>query len=449
MNPLHDRTSSPRRDNGYVRVRALNYGRRASERRKGRERMNNGFSMTGLLRQRGDGRPRVTFIELFFDLVFVFAITQLSHHLLENLTLHGALQTLLLLLAVWRAWIDTAWFTNWFDPDRRPVRLTLIAAMLVSLIMSATLPDAFADRGLTFAAAYVTMQVGRDLFAVAALRDQPSLRLNFQRILCWAVASGVLWLAGALVHDTAREALWLAAVLVDYAAPASGFVTPGLGRSTTRDWTIAGSHLAERCQLFLIVALGESILVTGSTFCDLDHSASVVAALIVAFLGTVTFWWLYFDRSAEAAGEIIAATTDPGRLGRSGYTYFHLPMVAGVIVTAVGDELVITHPTGHADTATIATVVGGPALFLAGHLLFKHAAFGHFSTARPVALFALGILAALGPRISPLALSGIATLVVAAVILSDVRATRRVWQPSPPPAAEPPGDPEAVALEVD
>jgi low temperature requirement protein LtrA len=378
--------------------------------------------LRGLLRGRGDGSSQVTFIELFFDLVYVFAVTQLSHLLLAHLTVHGALQTFLLLSAVWTVWIYTAWFTNWFDPNRRPVRLVLIAVMLLSLIMSAALPEAFGDQGLVFAGAFVAMQVGRSAFVVMASSEQPPLRRNFQRIVCWAVVSGALWLAGGVAEGSTRDLLWLGAVLVDFAAPLCGFFTPRLGRSTTRDWAIAGTHLAERCQLFLIVALGESILVTGATFGELEHSAAVVAAFVVSFLGTVALWWIYFDRGAEAASEVIARMSDPGRLGRSGYTYFHLPMVAGIILTAVGDELTLTHPTGHADAATIATVVGGPALFLAGHLLFKGVTFGHYSVSRPVALVVFAGLAAVGSQLSPLMLSAATALTVAGVVAWDVRA---------------------------
>jgi low temperature requirement protein LtrA len=395
----------------------------------GIEQMMDRFSFPGLLRVPGDGRARVTYVELFFDLVYVFAVTQLSHHLIEHLSLHGAAQTFLLLSAVWTVWIYTAWFTNWLDPDKRAVRLVLIAVMLASLIMSAVLPDAFGDQGLTFAAAFVAMQVGRSAFVIAAAAEQPVLRRNFHRIVCWAVFSGVFWIAGGLAHDRARELLWLTAVLIDYAAPICGFYAFRLGRSSTHEWQISGSHLAERCQLFLIVALGESILVTGATFGELEHTAPVVAALVVAFLGSVALWWVYFDRSAEAAGAVIAAMSDPGRLGRSGYTYFHIPMVAGIIVAAVGDELTIAHPTGHASTATIATVVGGPALFLAGHMLFKSVAFGHFSTSRPVALVALAVLAIVGSELSPLLLSSSALLILGGVIYADTRYNRTVSVP--------------------
>jgi low temperature requirement protein LtrA len=377
----------------------------------------------GLLRDRLQGGQRVTAMELFFDLVYVFAVTQLSHLLLEHLTVHGAAQTLLLLLAVWWAWVYNAWFTNWFDPNRRPVRLVLLGVMLASLIMSASLPQAFGERGLVFAGAYVAMQVGRTGFAVTALRDEPALRRSFQRILAWLLACGMLWLAGGVAHGAAREALWLGAVLLDYAAPAAGFWTPGMGRSQTTDWTISGGHMAERCQLVLIIALGESLLVTGAAFGELAFSGWTVAAFVAAFAGSVALWWVYFDRGAEAAGDVIAGSADPGRLGRSAYTYFHLPMVAGVLVAAVGDELTIAHPTGHASAATVATVLGGPALFLVGHALFKRVVFGRLSVPRLLAIAVLGLLVPVGPALSPLLLSAAATLVVAAVAASDSRTT--------------------------
>jgi low temperature requirement protein LtrA len=327
-------------------------------------------------------------------------------------------------MAVWTAWIYNAWFTNWFDPDRRVVRLVLLGVMLASLLMSASLPEAFGERGLVFAAAYVTMQVGRTVFVIAALGEDPGLRRNFQRILSWLLASGLLWLAGGLAQGTAREALWLAAVVADFTAPACGFYTPGLGRSRTTDWTITGGHMAERCQLFVIIALGESLLVTGTTFGELPLSAVTVAALVVAFAGSVALWWVYFDRSAEDAGEVIARSADPGRLGRSAYTYCHIPMVAGIIVAAVGDELMLAHPGGHAGAATAATVLGGPALFLAGHGAFKRMVFGRVSVPRLLAVLALGGLWPLSPVLSPLLLAAAATLVVAAVAAAAAMAAR-------------------------
>jgi low temperature requirement protein LtrA len=201
----------------------------------------------GLLRARDGGEQPVTALELFFDLVFVFAVTQLSHRLLDHLTFGSALGTLLLLVAVWRAWVDTTWVTNWFDPDRTPVRLLLVTLMLVSLLMSVAIPEAFGERGLMFALAYATIQAGRTAFVVLVLEKSSSLGRNFQRILAWFAIPAVLWVAGGLLEGEARYALWTIAVALEYAGPVAGFWTPGLGRSTTADWTVEGGHFAERC----------------------------------------------------------------------------------------------------------------------------------------------------------------------------------------------------------
>jgi low temperature requirement protein LtrA len=382
------------------------------------------YPLHGLLRGEGERDHQVSSMELFFDLVFVFAVTQLSHLLVEHLDVRGALQTALLLLAMWWAWVDMAWLTNWFDPDRRPVRVMLIGTMVATLIMAVALPQAFAERGLLFAVAFVAMQVGRTAFAVVGTREDPGLHRNFQRILAWQAASGLLWIAGGLASGPPRIIFWVAAVTMDSLGPALGFVTPGLGRSVTRDWHISGEHLAERCKLFLIIALGESILVTGRTFGQLDVTPATLAAFVVAFLGSVALWWVYFDVSFDAAEQMFASSSDPGRLGRFAYTYLHIPMVAGIIVTAVGDELVIAHPFGHATSDTVATVLGGPALFLAGHLLFKRAMFGVWSIPRLAAIAVLGLVAVMGRGWSPLIVAIVTVLIIAAVSWRDTRTIR-------------------------
>jgi low temperature requirement protein LtrA len=173
-----------------------------------------------LLRARDGGEQRVTPLELFFDLVYVFAITQLSHRLLDHLTLSSALETLMLLLVVWGVWVYTAWFTNWFDPNRLAVRLVLVAVMLASLLMSVAIPEAFSERGLMFALAYVAIQVGRTAFTFIALRKSLGgshpLSRNFQRVLYWLVAAGVVWIIGGLLDTEGRYALWGLALAVDF-----------------------------------------------------------------------------------------------------------------------------------------------------------------------------------------------------------------------------------------
>lgn len=377
-----------------------------------------------LLRTRGEEGARVTFFELFFDLVFVFAITQLSHRLLEHLTVRGAAETLLLLLAVWWAWVYTSWATNWFDPDHPAVRLMLVGVMIAGLFMAAMLPDAFGGKAMWFAGAYAAIQVGRTAF-VAVCTRRHELGRTFQRILFWQAVPAALWIGGALVHDhDARAGLWLAAVALEYLAPWHGYATPLLGRSSTAEWTIDGGHMAERCQLFVIIALGESVLVTGATLGAHTPSGPVAAGSVAAFVGTVALWWIYFDHTAEAAAERIASSDDPGRLGRSAYTFIHIVMVAGIIVGAVADELVMAHPGGHVSHGFAAVATGGPALFIAGHALFKRVVFGVFTRARISALLALAVLAVASPLLTPLALHIGAATVVVALALWDVRAYR-------------------------
>jgi low temperature requirement protein LtrA len=178
------------------------------------------YDHAGLLRARDGDEERVTPLELFFDLVYVFAVTQLSHLLLDHLTVRGVLETLMLLLAVWGVWIYTAWFTNWFDPTRLEVRLVLVAVMLASLVMSVAVPEAFGERGLMFALAYVAIQVGRSAFTFIAFRKSLGashpLSRTFQRVLCWFGAAGVLWIIGGLLDAETRYAVWLLALAVDY-----------------------------------------------------------------------------------------------------------------------------------------------------------------------------------------------------------------------------------------
>jgi low temperature requirement protein LtrA len=369
-----------------------------------------------LLRKRVAGHhARVTYVELFFDLVFVFAVTQLSHGLLKHLTLLGALETGLLFLAVWWTWVYTAWATNWLDPERRAVRLMLFVCMLLGLVLSTSLPDAFGERGLIFAGAFVALQVGRALFVLWGVRSDPVLKVNFQRISIWTATAGAVWIAGGLAEGPARLGLWLAALAFEFAGPASSYRTPGLGRSSTHDWNVEGGHFAERFALFMIICLGESILVTGATFAELGWSATVSAAFFTALVGSIAMWWIYFSAHADMASDVIAHSGDSGRIARLSYTYLHIPMVAGVIVAAAGDELVLAHPAGHMATATAAALLAGPALFLAGALLFKRSVFAVWPLSR---IAGLGLLVALTPfalQMSPLALS-IATTAVLLVV---------------------------------
>jgi low temperature requirement protein LtrA len=389
-----------------------------------------------LLRKR-TGAQRVTNIELFFDLVYVYAVTQLSHYLLGHSTVAGALQAGLLLAMVWLVWSYTTWVTNWLDPERMAVRLLLVVLMLVSLAMSASLPRAFEDLGLWVGGAYAAQQVGRTIFMVIALRGHP-LQANFERILVWCVVSSALALGGGFAHGLARELLWLGSVSVDLAGGLVGFATPWLGRSRTSDWTIEGGHFAERCQGFILIALGESIVIIGTTLAGVKSvTPATVTGFVVAFATSVTLWWLYFDQSAEAAAEKIAHSDDPGRLGRSAYHLIHPVMVAGIIITAAADEKVLSDLDAAANTASAWMILGGPALFLLGHAAFKYVVWRRVSWPRLAGIVALALLALASRAIPALALAACAVGVVAAVAATD-----RLWFSHPAEILRPDPDPD-------
>ena len=371
--------------------------------------------VASLLRVRDGHHARVGFVELFFDLVFVFAITQISHTLLAHLTWSGALQAAMLLAAVWWAWIYTSWVTNWLDPERAPVRTLLFVLMGIGLVMSAALPHAFEETGLAFAVAFVLIQVGRSAFMLWASRSDGMLVRNFQRILVWLSVSGVVWIWGGLAAPEHRIAFWLVALTIEYVGPAFYFRVPGLGRARTEDWTIEGGHMAERVGLFVIICLGETLLVSGATFAELAWTAPVVIAFVSAVLSTVAMWLLYFDRAHEAASETITHADDPGRLARRAYTYSPLLVIAGIIVVAVSDELVLAHPGGHVEPSAALTLLGGPALFLIGTTVASWTLWKTIAWARVGGCVALAAGWLVLPWTTPLILSVTSTAVLFAV----------------------------------
>jgi low temperature requirement protein LtrA len=382
--------------------------------------MNILFDHPGMLREAGSkDRGRVYPVELFFDLVFVFAITQLSHTLLQKMTLQGLAETSLMFLAVWWVWIYTTWTTNWLDPERLPVRLVLFVLMIVGLVLSLSIPTAFGARGLVFAVAYAVMQVGRTAFVICAIgRANPSATRNFSRILSWLIMSSAFWIAGGLTEGGTRLAFWSLAIAIEYLGPWVRFFVPGLGASTIANWDIDGHHMAERASLFVLIALGESLIITGSTFEKLAVTAATVAAFISAFVSTVAMWWVYFAIGAERGTHHIAHAADPGRIARGGYTYLHIVIIAGIIVSAVADELVLAHPGGHVEPKYLITIVGAPVLFLLGNGLFKWLSAPNFPFSHMIGL-ALLIVTWVAETVfhvfTPLALSILTTLLLVVV----------------------------------
>ena len=373
----------------------------------------------------GADGSRVTYLELFFDLVFVFAITQLSHTLLDHLSVRGVLEVTVLLMATWWIWMYTTWATNWVDPLLGPVRLMLVLLMFGGLVFSTSIPEAFGDTALTLAIAYSVIQLGRTLFVISAFMGRRE-HLTMVRIAIWFAVSAPVWVAGALAEGDARLALWVVALVIDYAAPAAGYRVPALGAAASADWDISPGHMAERCGLFIIIALGESVLVSGATFSDLERTVPTIVAFVAAFAGSVTLWWIYFGTIAHQASRHFEEIANPGRMAVSAYTYLHLPIVAGIIVVAVGDELVLAHPEGTSDMQTVLTVLGGPMLFLLGTLLFKVvSAIGRFPVSHVVGLGLLAVLIPVAGDLSPVTLSLVTTAILFVVGGFESVATRR------------------------
>jgi low temperature requirement protein LtrA len=372
-----------------------------------------------VLRDRGGERvAHVTNMELFFDLVYVYAITQLSEHLYDDLTLRGGLQTAVVFLAVWWAWNYTAWATNWIDPGRLPVVALIAVLMAISLVMSSAIPEAFAGRGLPFAIAYVALQAIRSGFMVWAFGLRRKMGRNYAQLLAWSAIAGAVWIAGGLVHDQdTRLAVWAVAIVLDLAAPMHGFRLPGVAGTPIGDWTLAGGHLAERCQLVLMIAFGESVLRVGQTFARAHGNPRVDTTFVIGFGLTLFLWAIYFLRHAEHGAETIESSPDDAaRIGRSGYAYAHALMVGGVIVVAVAIRLAIERPVASASTGFAAVCLGGPALYVAGVTLFKRA-LGHGRLWPPLlGVLAFAVLGAaatvVGERLTVL----IVAMVVAAIL---------------------------------
>jgi low temperature requirement protein LtrA len=378
---------------------------------------------------------RATTLELFYDLVFVFAITQVSHLLLEHLTWEGVGQSIVVLLAVWWSWNYTTWVTNEVDPESIVVRLLLIGLMLASLVMAIAIPDAFGDRALLFAGAYVVIQVGRHTFLTFVAADRGTLeRRRAGCILVWFLAAGALWIAGGIAEGPTRTALWLAALAVDYGAPLVTFWVPGRARVAPEAWQVETSHFAERFQLFIIIALGESIVITGATTSELDLDAARLTAFAVAFLGSAALWWLYFNYAARMAERRLELAENRTVMARDAYTYLHVVLVAGIIVTAVGDELAIAHPSDELPGREVAAIVAGPAIYLFGQALFRWRMAGTISGKRLGGAIACVAAGAIGTLVPALVLATLVTAILVAVIAAEQVAgarRRRRGEPSP------------------
>ncbi len=386
-----------------------------------------------------DGHSRASTLELFYDLVFVFAITQVSHYLLSDLSWGGAGRAAVILAAVWWSWNYTTWATNELDTRAPVVRGLVIAIMLGSLLMSIAIPEAWGSRALLFAGAYVAIQVGRHIFLTFVAGTKGSNeRERAGHILAWFCCSGIFWIAGGLVDGgPARTVLWLAALLIDYSAPLLVYRVPGMRRIAASAWDVASEHFAERFQLFVIIALGESIVITGAATSELELTNAAVAAFIVAFLGSAALWWLYFNRAADRMAGHLEDALNRTELARDVYTYLHVLVIAGIIVTAVGDDLLIHGPTEALPTNELMALVGGPALFLMALSLTRLRSIGSLSPKRTVAALACVAIGFVFADAAALLVAGLVLAVLVVLIVAEEASP--AMQPAGTRGSAPPG----------
>ncbi|MEW2380662.1 low temperature requirement protein A [Micromonospora sp. NPDC047707] len=371
--------------------------------------------------------PRATFLELFFDLALVFALTRVSQRLVDDVTGRqpgdGLLETLLLFLAVWLVWNLTTWVTSRYEPERTAIQAVVVGTMFGSLVMAVALPRAFEERAVPFVAAYLAVMIGRPLVIAAALRGHPRRQVPL-RLAGWAAVGGVPWLAGALGPDELRMPLWLLALTIDYLGLTLGWPLPRLGAARPSGWRIEGEHLAERYQQMFLIALGETILVIGMTYSGPDFDDDRALAFALAFITTALLWRIYFHRAGHLFAEALRAAREPGPLGTSA-TQTHLFIVAAVLATGVGYELVIDHPFDPLEPVWLLFVVGGPVLFLIARARFEYEIFGRVSRPRVVAVVVLALAVPPLTQAPPMAALALVVVVLSGVAVADVLRGRR------------------------
>ena len=391
------------------------------------------YSPHPLLRKRETETATVSYSELLFDLIYVFSVTQLSHYLLHNLTWEGLLKETILWFAVWMLWQHTIWVTNWFNPDTRPIRILLFISMLVGLVMAAAIPYAFTYRGLIFAICYVLIQAGSTLYIIGVLGDH-HLAANFKRIMGWFCISAVFWITGAILQGEWQILLWIIAAICDYTAPMHGFALPRLGRSdSSKEWTIEGHHLVERCQLFVIIAFGETLLMTGASLSEVEEwTPLVIISAVISFIGSLAMWWVYFDVSSEAGSRKIQEVKDPGKLGLI-YNAIHIVLVGALIICAVGDELIVAHPEQEMRAEVVFVLIIGPIVYILANSIYKYVTCRMLPLSHIIAVIALALLLPWPYHISLLTMNILVTSVFIFVIVFDMlfpnKGFKIKWEP--------------------
>jgi low temperature requirement protein LtrA len=354
---------------------------------------------------------RVAPLELFFDLVFVFALTQVTLLMSENPTWEGLGQGMLVLALLWWAWGAYAWLTNYIAADEGVERLLMFAVMGAFLITALAVPQAFGDDALLFAVAYAAVR-WLHIFLFAEANEDVDTGEAIARLARTALPAPLLLIVGALLGGTAQTAIWIVALAIDFGGP---FVFG------VRGFRVSAGHFAERFGLIVIIALGESIVAIGAGL-EGEIDAGVVAAAALGLILACALWWAYFDWVALDAESRLRRTLgdDRATIARDAYAYLHLPMIAGIVLVALGVKKTIGDVGEPLKTAPAVALFGGVALYYAGHVGFR---FRNTHTVYKGRLVALAVAVALIPvatEVDALVAMGLAAGLASAVIGYEV-----------------------------
>lgn len=358
-----------------------------------------------------------TFLELFFDLAFVFAISRVSQAFFEHLGWRGTIDTTEVVCALFWTWLTSVWLTEALDADHLVVQTLIVVLMFGALVFAASVGEAYTGRSVLFAAIFVGRQLVRDVFLLLVSRHSP-LRARTVGALGWAVLSAPLWLAGGFAPRAPQEILWAAAIIVDYAGAAAGWPLPGRGRTHPHHVRVPAGHLSERCRQFIIIALGEMILTITARFEERDLTAASWLAFILAFILTVEFWRIYIFRAGELMHHAIAASRRPS-LFRHGAAFAHLIMVIGIVYTNVGLRLVIRDPLHSHHAGWTLIRVAGPVVFLIGRSMLEFNVFGRLTRIRLAGTAAILVLYPLVLMLSQIASLAIIDVVLLVIAVAD------------------------------
>lgn len=378
-------------------------------------------------------QKRTSYLELFFDLVFVFAITQLADLLHADHTASGWVRAALMAWLVWWAWSQYTWAGNAIDLDRRPVRLAVLAVSGVALLAAVAIPDAYTGDGLWFAVPYTAVRLAGLALYWGGLRRDPAHRAALRTYLPVAAVSPLLVLLGGALAESVRPWIWAGAVAVDVAS----VLAAGRG-----EFRVAPAHFAERHALIVIIALGESIIAVGASAAQLEPTVGLVVVGVLGFAIAAALWWDYFDRLHAVAEARLADEPDHrrrGHLARDLFTLGHLPLVVGTVLFAVGVEEAVVAPGEPLEGFGRVAIAAGLSLFLVGFVAAGARATGNLLAERLVtAALSVAIVAALGDHVGAAALLGLlAAVVVAAATIETVRLSDRPPLPAPPGLQDP------------